>query len=165
MVPACVPGVLRETGILSLEIQRMPKTHTVEFYNPLQAPYMSVVSPGTHDMSGLRQWWTEDAQITARFAWQMFGIGDPEPWLSGEVASRIIQQHLASPAMWAIFPLQDLLAMDEELRFPDPAAERINVPAIIPFNWRYRMHHGIEELIHADPFNRRLRNMVESSGR
>ncbi|MEO7099715.1 MAG: 4-alpha-glucanotransferase, partial [Luteolibacter sp.] len=45
MVPACVPDVLKELGILSLEIQRMPKTHEIEFFNPANAPYMSVVSP------------------------------------------------------------------------------------------------------------------------
>ncbi|MES2475220.1 MAG: 4-alpha-glucanotransferase [Verrucomicrobiota bacterium] len=165
MVPACVPGVLRELGILSLEIQRMPKTHEVDFFDPRQAPYMSVVSPSTHDMSGIREWWTEDPHMTARFAWQAFGIDDPQPELSGEVAERILRQHLASPAMWAIFPLQDLLAMDEEIRHPDPRAERINVPAIIPFRWRYRMHLSIEELRAADAFNRKLRRMVETSTR
>jgi 4-alpha-glucanotransferase len=66
--------------------------------------------------------------------------------LTGELATRIIDQHLQSPAMWAVFPLQDLLAIDENLRHPDPDAERINVPAIMPYYWRYRMHLGIEEL-------------------
>ncbi|RYD30725.1 MAG: 4-alpha-glucanotransferase, partial [Verrucomicrobiaceae bacterium] len=165
MVPACVPGVLKELGILSLEIQRMPKTHEVEFYNPQHAPYMSVVSPSTHDMSTLRAWWKEDMQTTARFAWQMLGISFPEAELSGEVAARIIRQHLHSPAMWAIFPLQDLLAMDETLRHPDPEMERINVPAIMPFYWRYRMHLGIGELAAAEGFNGKLARLLQMAGR
>lgn len=165
MVPACVPGVLKELGILSLEIQRMPKTHEIEFYHPQNAPYMSVVSPSTHDMSTLRAWWKEDSQATARFAWQMFGIAFPEAELSGEVAARIIWQHLQSPAMWAIFPLQDLLAMDETLRHPDPEVERINIPAIIPFYWRYRMHLDLGKLATADAFNGRLARMVQTAGR
>ncbi|MEO5916025.1 MAG: 4-alpha-glucanotransferase [Luteolibacter sp.] len=165
MVPACVPGVLKELGILSLEIQRMPKTHEIEFFNPQNAPYMSVVSPSTHDMSTLRAWWTEDAQTTARFAWQMFGISFPESELSGEVATKIIWQHLQSPAMWAIFPLQDLLAMDEAIRHPDPEEERINVPAIIPFYWRYRMHLRLDELAAADGFNRKLKRLIEAARR
>ncbi|HEX7261706.1 MAG TPA: 4-alpha-glucanotransferase, partial [Luteolibacter sp.] len=74
MVPACVPGVLKELGILSLEVQRMPKTHEIEFFDPKHAPYMSVVSPSTHDMATLRSWWSEDPAATGRFAWQMFGI-------------------------------------------------------------------------------------------
>lgn len=165
MVPACVPGVMKELGILSLEIQRMPKTHETEFFNPAHAPYMSVVSPSTHDMPTLRAWWKEDYQTTARFAWQMFGIAFPEAELSGDVASHIIWQHLQSPAMWAIFPLQDLLAMDETIRHRDPEAERINVPAIMPFYWRYRMHLGIDELAKAGDFNRNLIRLIHAAGR
>jgi 4-alpha-glucanotransferase len=165
MVPACVPGVLKELGILSLEIQRMPKTHEIEFYDPKNAPYLSVVSPSTHDMSTLRAWWKEDPQTTARFARQMFGAEEPGADLSGEMASKIIGQHLRSPAMWAIFPLQDLLAMDEELRHADPEAERINVPAVIPFYWRYRMHLSLDRLATADAFNRKLKSLIQLSNR
>ena len=67
--------------------------------------------------------------------------------------------------MWALIPLQDLLAMDESLRHPDPAAERINVPANMPHYWRYRMFLGIEQLAAAGPFNARLLDMVNASGR
>ncbi len=165
MVPACVPGVLRELGILSLEIQRMPKTHVVEFFNPQSAPYMSVVSPSTHDMATLRAWWKEDPQTTSRFAWQMLGISFPDSELSGEVAAKIIGQHLASPAMWAIFPLQDLLAMDETLRHPDPEAERINVPAIMPYYWQYRMHLSLDQLAAAKGFNHKLARLIQLAHR
>lgn len=165
MVPACVPGVLRELGILSLEIQRMPKTRDAEFFNPQDAPYLSVVSPSTHDMSTLRGWWREDFQVTSRFAWQSFGIAFPDSELSGELASRILWQHLQSPAMWAVFPLQDLLAIDESIRHPDPDAERINVPAVMPFYWRYRMHLGLDQLAAAADFNRRLARLIHAAGR
>ncbi len=165
MVPACVPGVLEETGILSLEIQRMPKVAGRDFFDPQVIPYMSVVSSSTHDMPTLRGWWRENPQLTAKYAWEAFGFGFPPPELSGEVASWIIAQHLHFASMWAIFPLQDLLAMDESLRLPDPDAERINIPAIMPFNWRYRMHLGIDELAAADAFTEQLRGMIRTSGR
>jgi 4-alpha-glucanotransferase len=165
MVPACVPGVLKELGILSLEIQRMPKTSEVEFFHPADAPYMSVVSPSTHDMPTLRAWWQEDEPTTARFAWQMLGLSSVPPELTGEIATRIIGQHLQSPAMWAVFPLQDLLAMDETLRHPDPEAERINVPAIMPYYWRYRMHLDLERLAAAGEFNRRITRMLQAARR
>lgn len=165
MVPACVPGVMQELGILSLEIQRMPKTHKIEFFDPAQAPYMSVVSPSTHDMPTLRAWWKEDSGTTARFAWQMLGSAFPALELSGEIATRIIWQHLQSPAMWAIFPLQDLLAMDEILRHPDSESERINVPAIMPYYWRYRMHLSLDELAAAGGFNKQLARLIQASGR
>lgn len=165
MVPDCVPGVLKELGILSLEIQRMPKSSKVSFADPSHAPYLSVVSPSTHDMPTLRGWWREDPRVTANFAWQCFGEAFPKHELSGEMASRILLQHLYSPAMWAIFPLQDLLAIDESLRLPDPEAERINVPAIMPYYWRYRMHLGIEELAAADAFNAHIARFIKASGR
>ena len=165
MVPACVPSVLKELGILSLEIQRMPKTHKTEFFNPQDAHYLSVVSPSTHDMSTLRAWWREDFQTTSKFAWQSFGIAFPDSELSGELASRILWQHLQSPAMWAIFPMQDLLAIDESIRHSDPNAERINVPAIMPFYWRYRMHLGLDELAAASDFNSNLTRLIQAAGR
>jgi 4-alpha-glucanotransferase len=143
----------------------MPKTHEIEFYDPAQAPYMSVVSPSTHDMSSLRAWWKEDSGTTARFAWQMFGLAFPPSELSGELAGRIILQHLHSRAMWAIFPLQDLLAMDESIRHPEPEAERINVPAIMPYYWRYRMHLGLDELVAAKPFNTGLTRLLRETSR
>ncbi|NJM37484.1 MAG: 4-alpha-glucanotransferase [Akkermansiaceae bacterium] len=165
MVPNCVPDVLKQLGILSLEIQRMPKSAESEFLDPRKTSYLSVVSPSTHDMPTLRAWWREDAELTARFAKQMLNIASPESDLSGEVARQIILQHLESPAMWAIFPLQDLLAIDEQLRHPAPEMERINVPSIMPFNWRYRMHLSLEQLAKAEAFSAMLKKMIGHSRR
>ena len=47
MVPHCVPEVMQQLGILSLEIQRMPKDPKTEFFNPKDAPYLSVITPST----------------------------------------------------------------------------------------------------------------------
>ncbi|KAB2641278.1 MAG: 4-alpha-glucanotransferase [Verrucomicrobia bacterium] len=165
MVPACVPGVLAELGLLSLEIQRMPKTRHTGFSHPADAPYLSVVSPSTHDMPTLREWWRDDGQLTGQFAWSMLGVDFPSLNLSGDTAASILALHLHSPAMWALLPLQDLLAMDESIRHPEPAAERINVPANMPHYWRYRMFLGLEQLAAARPFNARLHTMVTAAGR
>jgi 4-alpha-glucanotransferase len=165
MVPACVPGVMRELGMLSLEIQRWPKGGEAEFSNPAYAPYMSVIATGTHDLATLRGWWREDEHVRARFAWEMLGVAFPETELGGEMAQRILEQHMHSPAMWAVFPLQDLLAMDEGLRSNDIEGERINVPAIIPFYWRWRMEMSVEELAGAGDFNWKLRESVATAGR
>jgi 4-alpha-glucanotransferase len=67
--------------------------------------------------------------------------------------------------MWAVFPLQDLLAMDDGLRHPDPYAERINIPSDPDHYWRYRLHLGLESLLVADEFNDRLASMIAWSGR
>jgi 4-alpha-glucanotransferase len=76
-----------------------------------------------------------------------------------------VEQHLAAPAMWSIFQLQDLLGMDESLRHPDAQAERINIPANPKHYWRYRMHLTLESLQQAARFNEHLRALVQKHGR
>lgn len=165
MVPECVPPTLKELGFLSLEIQRMPKTPHAAFSDPRDAPYLSVVSPGTHDMATLRGWWQEEPEAAAQYAREALGIPSPPAELGPELAAAMIARTLESPAMWSIFPIQDLLAMDETLAHPDIRAERINIPAIIPHNWRYRMHLMISELERCSAFHERLHTMVASAGR
>ncbi len=166
MVPDCVPGVMDELGILNLEIQRMPKGTNNEFSHPSDAKYLGVVSPSCHDMSTIRGWWEEDQDKTQRFYNHMlghFGVAPQycEPWVSREM----IIQHLHSPAMWAIFPLQDLVAMDETLRYQVPQEERINEPSNPKHYWRYRFHLNMEDLLKAKDFNKMLQELVMLSGR
>lgn len=166
MIPACVPGVMNDLGILSLEVQRMPKDPKIEFLRPSDAPYLSVSTTSTHDTSTLRGWWEEDPGKSERFFRTIMGNHAPmnkvmEPWLAGD----ILQQHFWSPAMWTIFPIQDLLAMDEELRREDFDAERINIPAVAQHYWRYRIHITLEKLLKANRFNSELNRMVTHSGR
>lgn len=167
MVPASVPGVMRALGMLGLNIQRMPADPQVEFGHPDAAPYLSVVSPGSHDMSTVRGWWEEDHVKTQRFFETILGHwGEQapyhcEPW----VAREITVQHLHSPAMWAIFPLQDLLAMSPELRRANPDDEQINVPANPTHFWKYRLHLPLEKLTYEAGFNHELQALVTRSGR
>jgi len=166
MVPGCVPAVMEELGILSLEIQRMPKAAGATFFHPKDAPYLSVVTPSTHDMSTLRDWWEEDPALTQRFYNEMLQRSGPapffcEPWIS----KSLLEQHFHSPAMWAIFQLQDLLGMDAKLRRQNPHDERINIPANPKHYWRYRAHIALEDLIKAEGFNGEILKMVGESGR
>ena len=166
LVPASVPDVMRQLGLLSLEVQRMPKDSRREFSRPAEAPYLSVVTPSTHDMSTIREWWGEDRALTQRFFTNelKYPGGAPvscESWIS----RAILEQHLASPAMWSIFQLQDLLGMDDELRRANPADERINVPANPRHYWRYRMHLSLESLLSAESFNGELKRLVSRHGR
>jgi 4-alpha-glucanotransferase len=166
MVPNCVPDVMKQLGILSLEIQRMPKETNAEFFHPNDAPYMSVVTPSTHDMSTIRGWWQEDRAKTQRFYNVLMGrYGDApfycEPWINKE----IVLQHLYSPAMWSIFQLQDWMGSDEKLRRVNPDEERINQPADPNHYWKYRMHITLEDLLKADEFNEEVKTNVTASGR
>jgi len=166
MVPDCVPGVMKELAILSLEIQRMPKDPTREFFHPDDAPYLSVVTPSTHDMSTVRGWWEEDRAATQRFFVNELGQWGTAPYFCEPWINRIIVlQHLYSPAMWSIFQLQDLLGISASLRRENPNEERINVPAIPNYYWRYRMHVTLEDLIKESDFTSELRGYVAQSGR
>lgn len=166
MIPDSVPETMHELQILSLEIQRMPKSLNETFADPARYPYFSVCTTSTHDMNPLRAWWEEDRGLSARFYHEALGLGGDapyfcEPW----ICQRIVDMHLASPAMLAILPLQDWFSVNGELRFPDPAKERINIPAIPRHYWRYRMHVTLEELLRKDDFNDSLREMIAASGR
>jgi 4-alpha-glucanotransferase len=166
LVPAGVPEVMRQTGILSLEIQRMPKDPKREFFHPADAPYLSVVTPSTHDMSTIRGWWEEDRTRTQHFFNNELGQWGEAPYFCDAwVNDAIIVQHLHSPAMWAIFQLPDILGSDTKLRRPNPHEERINVPANPKHYWKFRMHLNLEDLITAEEFNEKFSKNVKASGR
>lgn len=167
MIPACVPPVMRELDLLTLEIQRMSKNPQTEFLQAVDIPYFSVCSPSTHDMSPIRFWWEEsEREYIRRFYWQELNFGG-EPPMSCEpyISEKIILQHLQFPSMWAVFPIQDLLGMDGELRNPNPETERINVPANPEHYWRYRLHLPLEQLIQAEEFNAHVAELLEDTGR
>ena len=166
MIPRSVPEVMNAVGILSLEVQRMPKDPDIDFLHPADVPYLSVSTTSTHDMTTLREWWQEDRERSQRFYNQVIAFqGEApyfcEPWLVKE----ILNQHLLSKAMWAIIPFQDLIAMSGNLRREDPSAERINNPSNSKHYWRYRMHLNIEDLLMEQKFNEMLYEMVNQSGR
>lgn len=161
MVPSCMPQVMHELQILSLEIQRMPKDPTKQFAHPADAPYLSICTTGTHDMNPLRAWWEEDAAVTQRFYNEQMGQQGAAPHeMTPEIAEFIINQHMYSPAMWVILPLQDWLAIDGEVRLPDAHAERINLPSDPHHFWNYRMHLCLEDLLKKDTFNEHVRQLT-----
>lgn len=166
MIPDCVPAVMRELQILSLEIQRMPKDNGKLFENLNTVPYLSVCTTSTHDMSPLRLWWLENRQNTQRYFNEILGQnGDAPQNCTVEIAKQIVHNHLASPAMLVILPLQDLLAMSDDLKNPDYTAERINIPSNPQHYWRYRMHISIEDLLAAEEFNNQIKLLMKMTNR
>ncbi|MDD2292688.1 MAG: 4-alpha-glucanotransferase [Bacteroidales bacterium] len=149
MIPACVPEVLSMLRVLTLEIQRMPKDPKIELGNPALYPYLCVCTTGTHDTSTLRGWWKET-----------HGVDCPEA-----VCESIINEHLNSPAMLAVLPLQDWCSIEKSLRIADPDRERINVPSNPKHYWRFRMHINVEDLIKKHSFNGHILNLIKNSGR
>jgi 4-alpha-glucanotransferase len=145
MIPACVPQVMNDLQILSLELERMPKAPEETFGTPASYPYLSVCTVSTHDMPTLRSWFADD----------------PSP----EACRDIIIRNLHAPSIFCIIAWQDWLSMSGELRLPDAAAERINEPSDPHHYWRYRMHLTLEALLGADSLNESIRSLIKESGR
>ena len=166
MIPDCVPAVMSQLQILSLEIQRMPKDPKVEFGNPYHYPYLAVCTTSTHDMGGIRSWWEENHEKTQHFFNSMLGKdgGAPffaEPW----ICDIIVSQHLESPSMLVVLPWQDWMSIDGQLRRENPKEEQINVPAISRYYWRYRMHLSLEQLMQENVLNNNIKEKIKRTGR
>ena len=166
MMTPCVTTAMKELGILSLEVQRAPKSNKIEFFHPANAPYLSVVTPSTHDMSTIRGWWEEDRGVTQRFYNSQLGHWGEAPYFcEWWICRDILLQHLYSPAMWSIFQIQDLLGISDQIRRQNPQDERINVPSNSMYSWRYRVHITMEDLLEKDEYNVELKNFILQSGR
>ena len=137
MVPDCVPSVMDHEKILSLEMQRMQKGRPW--------PYLSVVATSSHDMTSIRLWNGDDK--------------------SPEECRRILEAHLNSCCMLAIFPFQDWLSMNGALRWPHPAEERINDPANPANKWCWRMHLTTSQLLESAAFCTEVATLVKDSNR
>ena len=166
MVPDCVPWVMNELRILSLEIQSMPKDPTTRFGKLSHNPYRSVDTISTHDMATLRQWWDEDEERTQAYYNTTLRRGGAAPHpLPGWLAKDIVSRHLTSPSMLCLLSFQDWISISEALRLPDQNAERINIPANPRHYWRYRMHLTIEQLLAAEDLNYEISTLIIQSGR
>lgn len=143
----------------------MPKGPTL-FGIPGNYKYYSVCSPSCHDMSTIRGWWEGNPNTAKKFYYSYWHKTDAIPEnCTVDIVKSINLEHLYSPSMIAIFPLQDLLGMDEEIRRENPFEEQINNPADSEHYWRYRMHITLENLLKEDEFQKNLKKMIALSGR
>lgn len=165
MIPNSVPSVMRDLNIISLEIQRMPKGAAM-FGETWNYPYLSVCSPSCHDMSTIRGWWESDYQMAQRFYNEnLHWYGSAPKECTTEIVEAIINQHLESASMWAIFPIQDLIGIDAQLRHPTASAEQINEPSNPQHYWRFRFHIAMEDLLNQVSVSERINNLVKRVGR
>ena len=166
MIPSCVPTAMKSLSILSLEIERMPKDPNSKFGKTSEYPYLSVCTTGTHDTSTLRGWWEENRSVTQEYYNNILNEkGESpifcEPW----ICIKIIKNHLNSPSMLTVLPLQDWLSIFPELRKENPNSERINIPSNPKHYWRYRMHLNIEEMNSNKNLVSTLKTLILDSGR
>ena len=166
MVPECVPWVMDDLRILTLEIQTMPKKFGLKFGRLEENPYRSVSTIFTHDMPTLRGWWEEDAVRAQQYFNEVLQKdGEAPASIPGWLCEEVVARHLYSPSMLCLISWQDWMAIDERLRYPDVDFERINVPSNPRNYWHYRMHLTIEELMGCDDLNRKIRMLITHSGR
>ena len=144
MIPACVPEVMQQLGIMSLEVQRMPKVFGHQFVQTEDLPENCVYTTGTHDMPTLRGWLEEDRVRTRQFL-DSLDLDDRK--ITGKTIKKIMDLHEDSPAKWNIYPLQDLLDLDEKNWSPNPVDDQINVPANAKNQWKWRMKMNLEALL------------------
>ncbi|SEA44794.1 4-alpha-glucanotransferase [Arachidicoccus rhizosphaerae] len=167
--PNSVPEVMHDLGLLGLYVQRMPKMMGEMAEDLSKVPYLSVVSPSTHDTSSLRGWWLSlshsQQQLYYRQVLHQHGESPTGHDLPGWLNQLIIRHHLQSPAMWSIFLMQDLLNMEDSLHIAEVDKEQINHPENPDQYWRYRMPVSIEQLLELKDFNKNLKEMVESADR
>lgn len=162
MVPECVPSVMNELQILSLEIQRMPKDPHLAFSNLATLPYLSVCTTSTHDMAPIRAWWRENREVTQRFYnEELHREGAAPEDCSEELCLQIVQNHLRSSAMWVILPWQDWMSIDSKVSHENPDEERINIPANSNHYWRYRMHISLDDLLKMKGLNEKIANLAK----
>ena len=143
MIPACVPEVMQQLGIMSLEVQRMPKVFGHQFVQTEDLPENCVYTTGTHDMPTLRGWLAEDRVRTRQFL-DSLDLDDRK--VTDKTLKKIMEKHQDSPSKWNIYPLQDLLDLDEKNWSTNPMDDQINVPANPKNQWKWRMKTPIEAL-------------------
>lgn len=166
MVPDFTEEVLHNLDMLSLDVQQVGKYGNTNFSDISAANYESVVMPGTHDMATIREWWESQRDRAQYFYTNILKQqGEApyfcEPW----ICKKIIEIHLQSPAMLSIFLLQDIMAMNGNLRRANPYEERINDPANNDHVWNYRMHIPLSRLIEEKAFTQEIHSMIKSGNR
>jgi 4-alpha-glucanotransferase len=153
-VPRCVPRVLARRRILGLRILRWTREYDAAAAGtpapvilPRDYPPLSVCTPSVHDTSTLRAWWEEDAGEREAFFRAMGEKGACPPRLDAGLLEKVVAWCCGSASLLAVFQLQDLLDLDEELWAADPRADRINVPGTVnDTNWTWRMPLSMEDL-------------------
>lgn len=81
------------------------------------------------------------------------------------VMRAIIRQHMASPSVLAVFPVQDLLALAEEYSQRPAEEETINDPTNPKHYWRFRMHVRLEDMLANTVWLSDIRHLVNEASR
>ena len=163
VIPDCVPATLQDLGILGLRLPRWTRPDGVN-YRPIdQFPEATVCAPSVHDTTTLRQWWESEVDDQERAAiLAAHGISEPlQPHYTPQTAWRFIEALLQTSSRICMFQIQDLFAVDPQLRLAAAEEERVNVPGTFnDVNWTYRMPASLEQLLERVQTNSGLQTLI-----
>ena len=169
MIPECVPQVLEQLEILSLDLERMPKQSNGTPWAQLhKLSHRSVCTTSTHDMPPLRAWWNNlNRETQAQYFVNQLRESRLSPESSLEdIYARIIASHLSTKSMLVILPIQDWMSIDSTLQIHTLEEEQINHPENPNQRWFYRLPIYIEDAETKYPkWINRIREMLQIMNR
>jgi 4-alpha-glucanotransferase len=167
VVPACVPKVLEELDILGLNIIFWTRHYHREgepFVSVATYPSKTVAMLSGHDTPTMRQWWDELSDRKTRAALcraLRLTAETADKKYTPETASAVVKRFLKTSSTLCIFQIQELFALTESYRCPNPTEERINVPGTWnERNWTYRLPLTLEELTDDEVFSNKIAELV-----
>lgn len=152
---------LLQLGIPGTKVPRWEKYRntTHEFIPFNNYPKLSLTTLSTHDSDTLRQWWENNPSEAAAYA-KLLHIPYQQT-LNPEIRYKILKESHKTPSLFHINLLNEYLGIFEDLSWPNPNDDRINVPATIsPSNWCYRLRPTLEDMIAHNDLKHTMRSLI-----
>lgn len=150
-------------GIPGTRIPRWERHYATDrSYIPYhEYPQLSLTTVSTHDSDTLEQWWEKypvDSEEFCRFrGWKY------DKKLSTQNRFNLLQDSHKTPSYFHINLLNEYLALFNELSWPNPDDERINLPGtIIPSNWCYRLRPTFNQILNHSELKDVMRALLKN---
>lgn len=167
-IPEFVTPVMTETNVLSLALQRTPR-EDADFGIPSKYKYDCVAMTSLHNTTTFRGWWEKLSDDMRMRYWVQVMQRDakqvPPKECTPELVEWAVTDHLRCPAIWVIFPMQDLLGMHNELRLKDAPTEQISDPLNPSHIWNFRLHIDLDTIMMNKQFIEKLAHLNKVTGR
>ncbi len=152
---------LKRLGIAGTKMMRWERKWKEDgsFINPKDYDAISMTTVSTHDSDTLLLWWQnspEEAKVFAKFMnWEY------SPHLTTEQYQSILRESHHSGSLFHINLLQEYLTPFDDLSWPNPSDDRINIPGVISDrNWTYRYRPYLENIIQHQGLKKMMKNLI-----
>ncbi|MBE7412744.1 MAG: 4-alpha-glucanotransferase [Leptospiraceae bacterium] len=173
VVPEFVRDSIHEKKIIGLDIIRWTRSFSDGSYiRPQDYRENAVSSLSVHDTSIGIAWWNELKEDEKRKAMEFTGI--KEDYTIHQIIERLLEISLSTKSIFSINLLHDFLFEGKICRlentkkhlFQKPNKHRINIPGTPEEeNWSYRFSFFLEDLLHEDILNSKIKKIVKKSKR